>query len=217
MSYSNEKRRPWKEIAMDVVAEKDPSTFQRLVQELNHALAAHEFKKRQEHVSAEDPYPLPGTSQWSAYEKIIDLAVVLMRSDFASMQMLFPKRGPGGELRLLAFRGFSAEAARFWEWVRADSKSTCGIALRDSQRVVAPDIATCDFMADSEDQRIYLETGIHACQTTPLIARAGNVVGMISTHWRTPHQPSTEEFREFDVLARQAADLLEVAVQEEQL
>lgn len=51
------------------------------------------------------------------------------------------------------FRGFNPEAARFWEWVRADSKSTCGIALRGAQRVVASDIAACDFMAGSEDQR----------------------------------------------------------------
>ena len=44
-------------------------------------------------------------------------------------------------------------------------------------------MATCDFMDGSEDQRTYLQNGIHACQTTPLIGRGGNVVGMISTHW----------------------------------
>jgi PAS domain S-box-containing protein len=151
------------------------------------------------------------------YEKIVDAAVVIMRSDYASMQMLFPERGPGGELRLLAFRGFNPEAAKFWEWVRADSKSTCGIALATGQRVVAPDIANCSFMADSEDQRIYLATGIHACQTTPLIGRGGNVVGMISTHWRAPHQPSERDFRLFDILARQAADLIERARREQEL
>jgi hypothetical protein len=115
-----------------------------------------------------DPYLL-GANQRIAYEEIVDASVALMRSDYASMQMLYPERGTGGELRLLAFRGFNPQAARFWEWVRADSKSTCGIALRNMRRVVAPDIATCDFMADSEDQQVYLRTGIQACQTTPLI------------------------------------------------
>src|SRR5262249_6148325 len=153
-----------------------------------------------------NPYLQLRTSHWIEYEEIIDDAVALMRSDYANMQMLFPERGRGGELRLLAFRGFNPQAARFWEWVDADSKSTCGIALRASQRVVAPDIAACDFMSDSKDQQVYLQTGIRACQTTPLIARAGNVVGMISTHWCTPHQPSEKDFRLFDVLARQAAD-----------
>jgi len=64
-------------------------------------------------------------------------------------------------------------------------------------------------MADSEDQVVYIRTAIHACQTTPLIGRAGNIVGMISTHWRRPHQPSEEDFRRFDVLARRASDLIE--------
>ena len=148
-------------------------------------------------------------STQALYEKIVDAAVSIMRSDYASMQMLYPERGTGGELRLLAFRGFNPRAAEFWVWVRADSKSTCGLALSSGQRVVAPDIASCEFMADSEDQKVYLQTGIHACQTTPLIARGGNIVGMISTHWRTPHQPSERDFRLFDILARQAADLIE--------
>lgn len=124
----------------------------------------------------------------SSYEKIVDDAVAVMRSEYASVQMLFPEHGTGGELRLLAFRGFNPEAAKFWEWVRADSKSTCGIALRETRRVVAPEIAVCDFMADSEDQQVYLQTGIHACQTMPLIARAGNVVGDLHP---LAHAPST--------------------------
>lgn len=156
-------------------------------------------------------------STQALYEKIVDAAVAIMRSDYASMQMLYPERGSGGELRLLAFRGFNPRAAEFWVWVRADSKSTCGLALSSSQRVVAPDIATCEFMADSEDQEVYLQTGIHACQTTPLIARSGNIVGMISTHWRAPHQPSERDFRLFDILARQAADLIERTRREEEL
>ncbi len=143
----------------------------------------------------------------TAYETIIDDAVQIMRSDFASIQMLFPKRGRG-ELRLLDFRGFNPEAARFWEWVRADSKSTCGLALRDKCQVVAPDIATSELMAGSEDQQIYLQTGVLACQTTPLIA-LGEVVGMISTHWRTPHQPSDDELRQFNSLAKWATELIE--------
>lgn len=150
------------------------------------------------------------------YERIVDAATRIMHSDYASMQMLYPERGTGGELRLLAFRGFNPEAAKFWEWVRADSKSTCGLALLTGRRAVAPDISSCEFMADSDDQQIYLQTGIHACQTTPLIARDGTVVGMISTHWRTPHLPSDRDFRLFDILVRQAADLIERTRREQQ-
>lgn len=173
---------------------------------LNAALAER-IRATRQRVSAllkrleESPSPL--------YERIVDDAVHIMHSDFASLQMLFPERGTGGELRLLSFRGFNPEAAKFWEWVSAEGKSTCGVALLTGERAVAPEIATCEYMADSEDQRTYLQTGIHACQTTPLVANSGKFVGMISTHWRTPHVPSETDFRLFDILAKQAADLIE--------
>jgi CheY-like chemotaxis protein len=154
------------------------------------------------------PYLL-GASQGMVYEEIVDAAVALMRSDYASVQMLYPERRTGGELRLLAFRGFKPDDASSWEWVGADTKCSCGIALRNHRRVVAPDIAICDFLADPEVQQVYLQIGVRACQSTPLITRAGKVVGMISTLWRIPHQPSEDDFRLFDILARETADVVE--------
>jgi PAS domain S-box-containing protein len=148
------------------------------------------------------------------YEKILDAAVAIVGSDFASLQMLQPERN---QLQLLAFRGFNPEAATFWEWVRADSESTCGVALRTGERSIAPDIEHCEFMAGSDDRATYLQTGIRACQTTPLISRAGKVVGMFSTHWNRPHHPSERDLRLLDILARQAADLLERVIGEEAL
>ena len=132
-----------------------------------------------------------------------------MRSDFASMQMLYPERGQGGELRLLAFRGFNPEAAKFWAWVRADSGCSCGEALRTGRRCVVADVESCEFMAGTEDRATYLQTGIHAVQSTPLVLRTGKLLGMISTHWRKPHEPPERDLRLLDVLARQAADLIE--------
>jgi PAS domain S-box-containing protein len=140
------------------------------------------------------------------YEKVVDAAVAIMRSDFASMQMFYPERG---ELRLLAYRGFNPTAAAFWEWVRPGSGSTCGAALATGDRSIVPDIELCGFMAGSEDLETYRQTGIRAVQSTPLVSRAGRLLGMISTHWRNPHQPSERDLRLLDVLARQAADLIE--------
>jgi PAS domain S-box-containing protein len=143
------------------------------------------------------------------YEQILEAATVIMQSEYASIQMLYPERGSGGELRLLAFRGFNPEAAKFWEWVRADSESTCGAALRTGKRVIARDVLNCEFMAGTDDLATYLQTGIHAVQTTPLVSRGGKTLGMISTHWHDPHQPSERDLHLLDILARQAADLSE--------
>ena len=97
------------------------------------------------------------------------------------------------------------------------SGSTCGQALRDNQRVVVPDIDACEFVAGTADWLEYRRSGIRAVQSTPLRSRSGRPLGMLSTHWRTPHQPTDEDFTFFDVLARQAADLIERSLAEEAL
>lgn len=143
------------------------------------------------------------------YQKIVEAACIIGRSDFASLQMYWPARGLGGELQLLAYRGFCAEAARFWEWVTLDSASTCGQALRFRTRIIVPDVEHCDSLAGTDDLAVYRKTGIRAVQTTPLTSRSGDLMGMLSTHWREPNTPTETELRFFDILARQAADLIE--------
>ncbi|UVT17485.1 MAG: PAS domain S-box protein [Nitrospira sp.] len=143
------------------------------------------------------------------YQIIMDAAVEIMHSDFASMQMLYSERGKGGELRLLAFRGFNPKAAEFWEWVRADSTCACGVALHNGERTLVSDLETCAFMQETPDRAISLQTGIRAVQSTPLKSRAGRLIGMISTHWRKPHEPTDRDWRMMDVVARYAADLIE--------
>ncbi|MGH9582527.1 MAG: ATP-binding protein, partial [Bryobacteraceae bacterium] len=142
------------------------------------------------------------------YRRILDAAAAVMHSDMASMQMLCAERG---EIRLLASQGFHPSSAAFWEWVGADSGTSCGEALQTGRRVIVPDVETCDFMAGTADLDVYRESGIRAVQSTPLISRSGHALGMISTHWRKPHRSTECEFRLLDVLARQAADLIERA------
>src|SRR5262249_55574197 len=74
------------------------------------------------------------------YEQIIDAAVGIMHSDFASMQLFYPERGTAGELRLLGHRGLTPEAAKFFEWVSPASACSCGMALNTRQRVILPDV-----------------------------------------------------------------------------
>ena len=156
----------------------------------------------------------------SLYGRIVDAAMTIMHSQYASLQMLYSQHngnGHAGELRLLAFRGFNEHAAKFWEWVRPASQSTCGMALVSGVRVIVTDVEKSDAMAGSEDLATYLATGIHAVQTTPLLSRDGDIVGMISTHWSEPHVPTRRDLRLFDILARQAADLIERKHAEEAL
>jgi PAS domain S-box-containing protein len=142
----------------------------------------------------------------SLYKRVLDLAIKLMSADMGSMQRFHPEQR---ELRLLAWKGFQLSSAAFWERVHPESASTCGAALSVGHRVMVPDVEASDFMAGTADLHAYRQSGIRAVQSTPLISRSGRLLGMISTHWRKPHQPTERAFRLFDVLARQAADLIE--------
>ncbi|OWW00132.1 hypothetical protein ATY81_25405 [Rhizobium sp. R72] len=143
------------------------------------------------------------------YQTILEGAAAIMRSDFASLQVLHPDRGESGELSLLAHKGFTDATVRSFEWVRVDSASICGQALRAGGREVVYDIDSADTMRGTADLTIYRQAGIRAIQTTPLYSRAGAVIGMLSTHWAKPHVPSEREFQLLDVVARQAADVME--------
>lgn len=145
----------------------------------------------------------------SLYDKLIGAAMFIMRADFASMQVISTEHGAGRHLRLLTFHGFSPRAAKFWKCVQVDSSSTCGLALKSGQRAVIRDVANSDVLAGTDDLAMYLETGIRAVQSTPLVSRSGELLGMISTHWRNPHQPAERDLRLLDILARQAADVIE--------
>jgi PAS domain S-box-containing protein len=143
------------------------------------------------------------------YDQIVDAASAIMRSQFSSFQRLEISEEGREELLLLAFRGFTAEAAEGWRRLGDDADTTCGRALRLRQRVVSADVSHDPEMAGTATLQAYLDTGILSVQSTPLFSRSGRLVGMISTHWNRPHEPSDRDFRNFDILARQAADLME--------
>jgi PAS domain S-box-containing protein len=142
----------------------------------------------------------------SLYNRILDAAMNLMSSDMASMQSFDPERD---QLRLLAWKRFHPQSAIFWERVHLDSACSCGLALSAGCRVVVPDIETCVFMAGTPDFDESRRSNIRAVQSTPLVSSSGQLLGMISTHWRGPHQPTERSLQRLDVLARQAADLIE--------
>lgn len=143
------------------------------------------------------------------YKKIVEAAVAIMRSQYATMQMLYPDPGTIGKLRILACSGFSPEAEKYWEWVYSHTGSSCGQVLRTQDRTVIPDFRTCEFMRDQPTLQIFLDGGILAAQSTPLYSRTGKLLGMISTHWNYAHNPPRRHLDLLDILARQAADLIE--------
>jgi signal transduction histidine kinase len=140
------------------------------------------------------------------YEQILDAAIAIMHANMASLQVVDEREDA---LRLLTFRGFDPEFGPIFALSRPDRQTSCSAARREGRRVVVPDVEACDFLAGTPALDDLRKTGIRAVQSTPLISRRGRVLGVISTHWRNPHQPAERDLHLLDVLARQAADLIE--------
>jgi signal transduction histidine kinase len=155
---------------------------------------------------------IPEQRSEALYTQILDAALVLMKADAASLQIL-----EGDRLKLLAHRNFDPESARYWEWIDASAGSTCGLALAAGQRIVADDVEDSDFLVGTRDLEECRRSVLRAVQSTPLISRSGQLLGMLATQWSRRHQPQADEFSLFDVLARQAADLLERSQAEAEL
>ena len=177
---------------------------ERFAQQLNDARQLQLLSA--ELISEQDPTAL--------YERFLDAMIAVMRSDAASIQRLNPD---ANDLELIAWRGFDPASAEFWKLVDLDSASSCGEALRTRKRIIVADIDACPFISGTADLEAYHRSGLRAVQSTPLVSRSGRPLGMISTHWHEPHQPAADDFSRFDILARQAADLIERAQAEEKL
>jgi PAS domain S-box-containing protein len=79
-----------------------------------------------------------------------------------------------------------------------------------SLRTIVEDLAV-EHSFPELDRAVLLADGIRAMQATPLVARSGQTVGVLSNFFATPHQPGERELRFLDLLARMAADLIERA------
>ena len=55
---------------------------------------------------------------------------------------------------------------------------------------------------------IAASSGFRAVQSTPLFGRGGELLGMLSTHFKVPRRSSTRDFRLTNLYVRLAADLI---------
>jgi len=140
------------------------------------------------------------------YQKLLDAATEIMHSDLGSLQRYDSERNA---LQLIAHSGLDDEAIAYWQWVCSGQATTCGHALKKLQRVIVPDFETCTFIAGTPDGDAFHKAGVRSAQSTPLLTRNGRLVGMITTHCKYCCTPKERDLRLLDIVARQAADLIE--------
>ena len=111
-------------------------------------------------------------------------------------------------LNLKVHSGFDEEFLKQVEWV-APGAGACGACYEQRRRIVVEDVEADPIFAPYREAA--RRAGFRACHSTPLITRNGNIIGVLSVHFRQPHRPSERETRLMDLYARMAADFIENA------
>jgi signal transduction histidine kinase len=136
-------------------------------------------------------------------EEVLDASIALLDADFGSVQL---HDEATGTLAVVAQRGFTREFldhfGRLFEGMAA-----CGEPAPRRDLIIVEDIRSDPLFAPHVD--VVSAAGYRAVQSTPMLGNRGQVLGVISTHFRHPHRPSERELRFVDLYARQAAAMIE--------
>lgn len=137
-------------------------------------------------------------------KKILAAAADISGTDKGNIQIFNPATQT---LRIVVHQGLSQ---RLVEHFADDGwDASCGEAARQIQRLVVHDVEKLDGLQGTLGLEIVLEDGIRSIQCTPLMSRDGRLLGMLNNHYRWAGGPSPQALRYIDLLARQAAELIE--------
>ena len=138
-------------------------------------------------------------------DQVLESALTLLHAERGNVQLADPATGA---LRIAAQRGFSPEFMDYFAAV-TDDRSACGRAAQRHAQVVIADVTTDPGFAPHRE--IALASGFRAVQSTPLLNRAGHLVGMLSTHYPRPTTPPRRDLqiaRRFGALAGESLSTL---------
>jgi len=136
----------------------------------------------------------------AAVETVLNDVVALHGAEYGDLQLVNRDR-----LVVVAQRNLSAAFLQTFNAVPRNAGCACGRAWRLKRTVVVPDVdKDRDYAPYRTDARA---AGYRAVQSTPLMTR-GKVIGMISTLFANPHEPTPIELEILARYAEVAADYL---------
>jgi signal transduction histidine kinase/DNA-binding response OmpR family regulator len=135
--------------------------------------------------------------------EILDAAIESTHADMGIIQL-----AEGDQLKIVAQRGFPSSTVARLDRVSYGLASSL-LAKHSGRRAIVEDVSTSSIFAGTPAREILLEAGVRSLQSVPLLTRGGDLVGVFSTHYRTPHRLEEWDLRLLDLLSRQAADFIE--------
>ena len=178
-------------VVMDITERK--RTENRLTADLNALTRMHALSIRVPEAGGLEPI----------LQEIMDAAVAIVGAEKGTLQLV-----EGDSLRIVAHHGHEHPFLNFFASAE-NVASVCGEATRRGERVVVQDVEASPLFAGTPSLPVLRDAGVRAVQSTPLLSRRGELLGILTTQWGIPYVPDEHDLWRIDLLARQAADMIE--------
>ncbi len=136
-------------------------------------------------------------------DEMLGAIITLLGADKGMVQLFDSHTGA---LSMAVQRGFDAEAESYFRKVGVSPDSASGRALGLRQPVVLNDVETDPQYEPLRE--VARAAGYRGVIAAPLLDMDGAAMGMLTTHFLSPHQPSEQDMRRLDLYVRQAADFI---------
>ena len=142
---------------------------------------------------------LEQTTVEGAIQTILDDVSAMHGAEYGNVQIPI-----GNELAIVAQRGLSVEFLRTFGRVYSYEGTACGRALRSGEVVQISDVERDpQFAAYRMDAK---RAGFRSVQSAPFFTQDGRLMGVVSSHFANPHQPSKVEVEMLKAYSLPAAD-----------
>ncbi|HTV33879.1 MAG TPA: CheR family methyltransferase [Methylocella sp.] len=136
--------------------------------------------------------------------EILNATIELQHADLGNIQLYDPETD---SLKIAVQKGFSRSFLEHFAIARRGDGSVCARAMEAGTRVVVEDVE--DDVAYAPHRSVAAAAGYRAVQSTPIFTHDGTLMGVLSTHFRGPHQLVERDRRMTDLFMHMAAALIE--------
>ena len=142
---------------------------------------------------------LEQTTVEGAIQTILDDVIAMHGAEYGNVQIPI-----GNELAIVAQRGLSADFLRTFRRIHSYGGTACGRALRLGEVVQIADVERDpQFAAYRMDAK---RAGFRSVQSAPFFTQDKKMLGVVSSHFANPHQPSKVEIEMLKAYSPPAAD-----------
>jgi PAS domain S-box-containing protein len=135
--------------------------------------------------------------------EILESAILVLHGKFGNLQLYDPARRG---LETVAHRGFDASSLAFISFVSIDTELAAARSIRCRRRVVVANVNEDPLYAPYRE--FAANAGFKAVQSTPLISKEGEILGVLVTHLPEAREFTAHELQVLDLYSRQAADAI---------